>query len=66
MTRNESGQFGRLRKRAAIIAALFFCATAVAAQDVALRSEGGGLEISRAAISGLMARIFRLNLNLAR
>ena len=46
MTRNESGQFGRLRKRAAIFAALFFCATAVAAQDVVLRSEGGGLNIS--------------------
>jgi len=46
MTRNESGQFGRLRKRAAIIAALFFCATTSVAQNVTLRSEGGGLEVS--------------------
>lgn len=46
MTRYESGQFGRLRKRAAIIAALFFCASSVFAQDVTLRSIGGTLEIT--------------------
>lgn len=46
MTRNESGQFGRLRKRAAIIAALFFCATTSVAQNVTLRSQGGGLEVT--------------------
>jgi phosphate transport system substrate-binding protein len=46
MTRNESGQFGRLRKRAAIIVAVFFCATTSVAQNVTLRSEGGGLEVS--------------------
>ena len=46
MTRNESGQFGRLRKSAAIFAALFFCATTSLAQDVTLRSASGGLDIS--------------------
>ena len=46
MTRNESGQFGRLRKRAAIIAALFFCASSAFAQDVTLTSQGGALEIT--------------------
>ena len=46
MTRYESGHFGRLLKRAAIIAAVFFCATTVLAQDVTLRSSGGGLDVS--------------------
>ena len=46
MTRYESGLFGRLRKRAAIFAALFFCASSAFAQDVTLKSVGGTLEIS--------------------
>lgn len=46
MTRCKSGLFGRLRKRAAIFAALFFCASSAFAQDVTLKSVGGTLEIS--------------------
>lgn len=46
MTRYTSGQLSKLRKRAAIIVALFFCATSGLAQDVTLRSAGGGLNIS--------------------
>ena len=44
MTRNESGQFGRLRKRAAIIAAPFFCATTSVAQKEAdiIRGQADG------------------------
>ena len=44
MTRYESGQFGRLLKRAVLGAALFFCAPAFA-QDVTLTSDGGGLTV---------------------
>tara|TARA_R110002051_G_scaffold81144_2_gene145139 strand:+ start:1956 stop:3494 length:1539 start_codon:yes stop_codon:yes gene_type:complete len=33
-------------RRAATFAALFFCATAIAAQDITLRSVGGGLDLS--------------------
>ncbi len=47
MTRCESGQFGRLLKRAVLMsAALFICAPAAFAQDITLRSAGGGLELS--------------------
>ncbi len=45
MTRCESGQFGRLLKRAAIFAALFFCAPAVFAQEVTLRSTDRAMEV---------------------
>lgn len=46
MTRHESGQFGKLRKRAAIIAALFFCASTVDAQTLTLRSADGGMIVA--------------------
>ena len=46
MTCDASGRIGRLMRRAATFAALFFCATALAAQDITLRSAGGGLDIS--------------------
>lgn len=46
MTRHESGLFGNFRKRAAFIAALFFCATSVDAQTLTLRSEDGGLNVT--------------------
>jgi len=45
MTRYESSPFGNLLKRAVLGAALFICAPAQA-QDVALTSEGGGLDLS--------------------
>ena len=47
MTRCESGQLGKLLKRAVLAsAALFFCASSLLAQDITLRSAGGGLELS--------------------
>lgn len=46
MTRSESGQFGTLMKRAALGVALFFCATIAIAQEVTLRSDNGGLELT--------------------
>ena len=46
MTCDQSGRIGRSMRRAATFAALFFCATALAAQDITLRSAGGGLDIS--------------------
>lgn len=51
MTRNESGRFGRLRECAAIFAALFFCTSTALAQNVTLRSDGGGLEVTGRFIS---------------
>ena len=47
MTRCESGQFGSFLKRAVLGAALFFCVPqSILAQDVTLRSQGGGLEVT--------------------
>ena len=46
MTRYGSGPLGRLLKSAVLCAALFVCATKAVAEDITLRSAGGGLAIS--------------------